>query len=1589
MSELGFTGLSVPGSANDDEVRPDLLGGVSGIDTGLQPAPRGEGLLSTGFGEDQEPTLLSPDDLARDRDLDRHFNLTPGEAQLDRDNLIRQKEEDDKQAETDFSPLLRGQLQADPELRSLTSRDDLKSLSRTERAARSISFGASFSNGVDILQGMGWRFVEVTGELTGLEGVEALGQEAAEQNLAAVGRRGHKLMFVDIQDAGDFFQWMKAGLGEQLPLMAPSLAGGVAGGVAGSFVPVVGTAIGAFIGAFIPSFILGVGETQAAIKERNKDVEAPGLAFGAGALIGLLDSALPLHVGTMLKGAFGREGAEEVLKTISKRMIAKNAALRGGQGMLLEGVTETVQEVISEAAAASATGTDLDTGGLTDILIEAFAMGAFMGGGVTSTVSVGSDVIKARRVHRALTVMAEEEQGSGLRQRASDQAIQTKVEQLQASGVDHVFVTDEALLEYAQAHPDGVEALANLGVSQSSEGGSVALPLEALVEAMGDPSVAVLLNHTTLEANDKSIANIADELSDPEMQADLAKELEAYDAAEELKEMVTQVVQAGTKSKKKGRDAIKAAPLDVQAVLADLMNRVADRGVDVSDAVVEGRQAQLDQDITEIDRQIDELDQRLERTETENAAVAPSKRKGTKATKAKIEKLVAKRDELHAENDELTRPAHVASLRPEAQENIVEGSLGKGATRQEALGKSKIQIKAKKLQDLGVKVGKEAIRAAREGFRAGLKAGQHLTEKKKNIVAEIKKLPLTRDQRGQLNNRINNAKTEASLIRTAAAVQSRAAVLIEKNRRAALKSAMKKVFNDNKPKKGGDRPKGKEAGFQALIKTLKGHLSLTAEKAEAKIEALGDPLTEENPTPLIERQMLAIAANEEGMTADIMEDILLDLEAAVAQADAAAAARLQKKRTATLDAQAKLDEAITDGEVTEEIDTVSWHGKVRKRKQQFRTILSSMYKGWDEILDTIAPTDPKIAEELRMTHVLQRFKGRQIQWSNQMDAAYDKAYGTTTRSQRETKQRQDSVRHDYGKIEDNNGKTPRLEFSKAEIRKLWMERQDPTIRRVWQDKDGNAFSDEMMRALFDDMTQQDYAFAQAQLDLYQQWYKQINKMYRETYGIDLPFNEFYSPIRRDKSGKTAGSGEDTFESADSSYMMDIRHRRKLPKEFKDRTVNTNALKQASDVIVMHGYINEMAYFLETQKQVMHIDSVFKSETVRASIEAHHGRQMVEQIKGFIDDFGVGHPQKTGVAEQFVATTNRRFASSVLALKPTIGAKQLVSWFAMSENIPTLDFLKYTGEFLKGPKEAKRIVELLFSKSPLLQHRSHSPDIDVAAIHSADKSMWGFNGERQLQELFFWFIKTGDRIPIYAGGWAVYQHALSQGKTEAQAIKSFEDMVNSTQQSSDLDKMSALQRSGAVGRALTMFMTARFSLLRGELRAIRHRPKAIGGTGKLTWREFGKRIAIYHFIMPQLIQYIASGFEWDEDRQLVAALIGQLNSFTIFGDILQEAITNIVTDEDQSNFIDTTIPVVDISKEAWRGVKDIARSGGDIEEIMQGMADLGGAVGQMAGQPADQVFNIIAGVNDIMEGDYEKGIKRIAGFSEKVAEESSE
>jgi hypothetical protein len=457
----------------------------------------------------------------------------------------------------------------------------------------------------------------------------------------------------------------------------------------------------------------------------------------------------------------------------------------------------------------------------------------------------------------------------------------------------------------------------------------------------------------------------------------------------------------------------------------------------------------------------------------------------------------------------------------------------------------------------------------------------------------------------------------------------------------------------------------------------------------------------------------------------------------------------------------------------------------------------------------------------------------------------------------------------------SDGTNKQLTMTRAEARKRVMEFADTSIKTVMQLPQSNGYTQEIISEIENSLSETDYQLVQAQLDYYRDYYERINDVYKKMYGIDLPKIEFYSPIRRNFADNSV-----------DEFLKGIMYRGgAAPGSLKSRKPNYLPFKQNGDFNVLQSHIHEMEYFIAFAEKVNVLQKAFKNASIQKKILDSYGPDILDTINKDLDWFTRKGKNEAIAGENLLRTLMRNFALSQLALKPQIGLKQLTSTFAYMTDVSTKDFISGLGDFAKNPKKALKVLE----SSNTFKSRGLNIDKDFQDMLS-DKSLLNVMGRNpSLTNWLMLPIRLGDKGAIAIGGYSYYKALRKKGLSHEQAISKFDQKTSDTQQSTNPDQISELQRSNGFVRILVQFMSSSNALMRGEYEAILD---GIKGRDKAS--DTAKKLLIYHFLIPNLFQSVANGFSWDEKDQLRASILGSLNGIFLWGDVMEAGVSYAVS-----------------------------------------------------------------------------------------------
>lgn len=889
-------------------------------------------------------------------------------------------------------------------------------------------------------------------------------------------------------------------------------------------------------------------------------------------------------------------------------------------------------------------------------------------------------------------------------------------------------------------------------------------------------------------------------------------------------------------------------------------------------------------------------------------------------------------------------------------------------------GRKTVAIRAKQLERLGIKFTEQRVRGVQKGFREGQRLARRETKAaQEQIIKTIEQSGLTPNDRAKFIRAIKNIQTAEQAAKQFPIINSRISRLIDAQQRRELKSVIGKMLKRTKMRKQGGKKVGRfTPETQEILDRLRELNKLGVQESADVLQANFADGSVPSAEQRLENMILSMNANQ-GISVSEIADLALNIDDIIQTGKQGAELRALHKDRQVERSINKLRDLIGEPVVNEQEGFVGRFARNLKRNLgngfngwsgQFETKLRTLFQSRDgDAVNDFIDNEASLFDETR------KYEQGKIDQTIKIKKALRKVTGLTERQLVNKMMRDESEVIDMGTFTFADGIRRRLNgagtdgMTRAELRKRWMELQDPQLRESMMSEKGNAYTEDIVAAIEQELTPQDIAIAQAQLDFYNSYYNRINEVYRRIYGVNLPKVEFYSPIRRE----VASEETDPFLNG-ILYMGGV-----APGSLKSRTPNVRPIRAVGDFNALLSHIQEMEYFIAYSEKVGVMTRAFRNPEIQKLIKDVGGKEALQLINRDIDYFSRRGRELSTVGDDTFRTLVRNFGFAQLAAKPQIGLKQLTSFPAMASGVKSRDFIEGLGVLAANPRKALRTMK----RSQFWSQRGVNLDRDLNDV-IRDKNALNIMGKNPtVANILMMPIQFGDKGAIFIGGFAHYhakrKQLIAQGKSvaeaEAAAIRSFEMLANRTQQSTDPDQLSELQRSNNVfSRILSQFMSSPNALARAEYRAVLEFAK-----GRLTPQEFAKQFFIFHFVIPNLFQLMANGLAWDNEDQLRASLLGTLNGWFVWGYLLESSISAAIT----GDFFEPEIRhPLDFMTPFLRAMKDIAENGIDYDDFFENskqIENLLEATSSVSGIPFKTLYTEMRGLKQVVTADDEDDV----------------
>ncbi len=919
---------------------------------------------------------------------------------------------------------------------------------------------------------------------------------------------------------------------------------------------------------------------------------------------------------------------------------------------------------------------------------------------------------------------------------------------------------------------------------------------------------------------------------------------------------------------------------------------------------------------------------------------------------------------------------------------------------------------------LGGKVSSEAVSAVRVGLSKGRQLAIKDAKGARDVIIqtiEDSGLP----NKGKFLKMVSDIGKSDITYKAINRIVSRVNREIDVAQRKEIKELIVKTLSMGKQKQAGKKPVGVlgDARIQSqvgalLSETKDGRSKITEKDPEKRAEILAKRKKarekkrdvaakqlhanlESGKTDAVtkfENMLLAIRSGYQDMSVSDMAGVLLQINSVVKGGKKLAEVKKFTRDEHIHEVRSRLMDQLLKGREVEDLDNKTISEKIIDGMTAARSRFWGMQYSWKQFIDIPFGKDKELSDGLfEMMFQAEQIKRRLlVKHGKAFTDTYMDIYNLSSNEIRAAITKDDVVIDTIGVFKKNGDTRARpWSMSRSEARKLWMELRDPTLSDTLfapikrqrdgdvEVKTGNGLTDEMIDALDSYLTPKDKRFIDAQIELYQDIYVDVNAVYSDMYGVDLPFNEFYSPIKR--------SRHTDIESYDE-FLSEKHYRASASSQtlLKDRVDTIVQIAAQSDTSVFTRYISHSAQFVSFAQPTRDLRAYFTGTDISDVIESKLGKQYNANLMAYIDDFSRGSAKRDEWTNSIFQNLNNNMATSVIGLKPNMTAKQLTSFIAYADEIPSGEFAKGLADFAKNPQEAIKIL----SSTDYMILRGADPSLDIIKGSEAsllEKSL-GYGQNINWKQAQLIFTKLGDRSAIYMGGWAVYKYNRDVlKKSHEESVEAFVRATDSSQQSASISQRSRWQMStNPFVRTFVAFKSAPLSYFKKEIDAIRDFSR-----GDISRKEFAKKIAIYHFILPVMFQYVGNALvpdDEDDSSLWRAAVLGSLNGPILIGDILTTGFARLYGTYYEGKGMNYLMGIEDLS---WV-IADTARNwedGIEFTEILEALAVVGGT---LTGYATGAAINATKGVlGDMPEGDIVKGALRFGGYTEKKAERASD
>ncbi len=846
--------------------------------------------------------------------------------------------------------------------------------------------------------------------------------------------------------------------------------------------------------------------------------------------------------------------------------------------------------------------------------------------------------------------------------------------------------------------------------------------------------------------------------------------------------------------------------------------------------------------------------------------------------------------------------------------------IHEGLLKPEEIKHAQVKMTVGQLISTRAKAVKKILKAFNLGHREGVKfTRDEVKEVQRELTSLITSSDLSLNDKAKFLDTIRTVQTQRQLVSKIPKIINRINQLTEAEDRRVIKRQLAKIFKSIQLAKSGKRAVGKfgSADTQHILNTYKRAIMDPKWRADA-IQA-----------------GMSLFANQVSQSAQAIQSQNPTVADYQGEEDRNALSTMVAQRVGDFENKSVADQQS----ILDEIKDIMKTGRAEKLQQKLdlkqqradavATALESIMG--NKPLDTTNPSNSKMAlnTPINMLTKLKRTLGRTLNsWNGLMDilsqhdpqemlsklADVHKPMVSEVANAKKYREKlidtlveavgknpkvvldrivSGSIKTTIGTYSNQDGETVNLNISRNEAIKLWAQMHDPDLELGLKEGNQYTFPDDVHKGqvstydlLDSHLTPDDKALAAGLTKFYTDYYNRVNQAWEDETGASLTRNDNYSGLAQRIGGNQQTATQTFFDEQFSRSTL-------KPASTISRVANSKGLALSDAFMDALQHVSNFEHWIAWKDTDKILRNVFSNEEVRNAIKLKYGQGMMSTVDDRYNDMVGTRQEQINQAIKWIDRIRLNAGTAFVGGKALGLFKQWTAAVNFMVYVSPAEMANGVADFMMHPLEAIKTME----QSELMKSRLENIDATLREALTRD-DITTLKRRPTLVEMNMWFVKHGDRVAIWTGGWAVYKAELAKTGSPEKAMEAFEKAFNRTQQSGTVDSMTQLERAGTLGKILTLFTKQNMQMLEIEMNAVR---KAMAVPTRKNVLTAMKRVAVVHTssmlfqAMGSLIPFV-SGDDDDKKEEalkvLRAFILGPLMGLGLLGDGINSGMTTI-------------------------------------------------------------------------------------------------